>query len=169
MDKEQWKTIPEFPYYEVSDLGRIFNRKYEQMMRISYTNHGHAKITLTDYWHKRHTRSVAQIVAEAFVLPPNEMCDQVMVLDGDLRNLKASNLVWRPRWYAWKYTRQLKTQQPLHYRNLMVANIKTNVAYDNIVTAGQIEGLLYEDIWRSTYTGTAIYPHGAIFEVIERV
>jgi hypothetical protein len=137
------------------------------MMKVSFTNHGHAKITLTDYWHQRHTRSVAQMVAEAFVMPPNELSVQVVILDGNFKNVRAENLVWRPRWYAWKYTRQLKMEQPLHYKNLRVVNIVKDQAYENIIVAGMTEGLLFEDIWRSTYTGDRIYPEGSIFEIMD--
>ena len=170
MNEEVWKTIPDFPNYEISNFGQIYNIKKDKMMRTSRTSFGHVKITLTSEWDgQRYTRSVAQMVAEAFVEPPNLLSDHVVVLDGNFSNLTAENLVWRPRWYAWLYTHQLKTQQPIHYRNLPVINLMTGDEYKSIVDAGMTEGLLFADIWRSTYTSAQIFPYGAIFEVLDRV
>lgn len=167
---EDWQNIPEFPNYDISSLGRVYNRKHDSMMSVSYTNHGHAKITLTCEWSgERFTRSVALLVAEAFVEAPNLLCDQITLLDGDLTNLCAENIVWRPQWFAWKYTRQLKAEQPLHYRNLVVYNIVFEEEYESILVAGMTEGLLFDDIWRSTYTGAALFPTGSVFEILERV
>ena len=87
MNKERWKEIPEFPNYEISSLGQVYNKKSDLIMRTSSTRHGNTKITLTDNYGTRYTRSVAQIVAEAFVEPPKSFCDQVVALDGNLGNV----------------------------------------------------------------------------------
>lgn len=169
MIEEVWKEIPEFSDYQISNLGRIFNGRRNTYMRTSMTKQGHVKITLRSDWSsERFTRSVAQLVAEAFVRPPNVLCDHVVVLDGDHTNLAAHNLVWRPRSVAWQYTRQLRVPQPLHYRNLHVTNMTDNVEYESIIQAGMMEGLLFDDIWRSTYMGTYVYPTDALFEITER-
>lgn len=138
-------------------------------MRTSKTNFGHTKITLTDYDGQRYTRSVALLVAQAFVTRPNYLSDYLVVLDGDFSNVEASNLAWRPRGFAWNYTHQLKIPQPNHYRNLPVRNIITGSEYNSIIEAGIAEGLLFEDIEMSTYKRNEVYPHGSIFEVIKRV
>lgn len=162
---EEWRTIYEFPNYEISSRGNIFNIPRRQYMRTSCTRYGHTKITLTDYDGARYTRSVPLLVANAFVPQPNFMCDYLMTLDGDLSNVESSNLAWRPRGFAFKYTRQLKLPQPQHFVNLPVRNVVTGVVYDSIIEAGVAEGLLFENIWRSTYTGFEVFPHGSVFEV----
>lgn len=169
MVETRWRTIPEFPRYEVSDRGEIYNTYYRQMMRTSLSTHGHVKINLTDDRGQRHTRSVALLVANAFVRPPNHLCDYLILLDGNLERVEAVNLAWRPRWFAWRYTHQLKVRQPVHYRNLMVRDMVHNFTYNSIVEAGIEEGLLFDDIWRSTYTDEEVFPTGAVFEVTERV
>lgn len=169
VEAEQWKELSEFPNYEVNPLGEIYNRRTRSLMRINPTNHGHMKITLTAEDGSRYDRSVAMLVADAFVRPPNFMCDYLIVLDGDQANVRADNLAWRPRGFAWKYTRQLKLNQPLFYRNLQVLNTVSGVEYSCVVDAGMTEGLLFEDIWRSTHTGAFIFPTGSAFEVIQRV
>lgn len=167
--EEIWRPILEFTNYDISNLGRVYNNKARMMMSTSQNNHGHTKITLTDHRGVRHTRSVALLVAEAFVEAPNLLCDQVVVLDGDLTNLRADNLAWRPTWFAWKYTRQLKELQPLHFHNLMVENIETGDLYENVIQAGMTEGLLFQHIWESTYKAKPCFPTGSVFEVVERV
>lgn len=184
---EEWRQIEEFPLYDVSNLGRIYNRRTEQIMRTSVTNFGHMKVTLTlegegrpvtfydknnieqERLEKRFTRSVPRLVADAFLGKGNILWDQVIILDGNSQNVCVDNLAWRPRTFAWKYTRQLKTQQPRHYETLPVINVNQNVRYNSIVEAGMTEGLLFQDIWRSTYSGDRVFPTGSIFVVDQRV
>lgn len=170
MSEEVWATIPEFPDYQISNLGNVFNIRQNMLMRTSFNNYGHLKISLkSPHSNERFTRQISVLVAEAFVEPPNSRCDCVIILDGNYFNVAASNLAWRPKWYAWKYTHQLKVKQPIYYRNLVVHNITMHYYYNSIVEAGMIEGLLFSDIWRSTYTGLKLFPYGHVFEIIERV
>lgn len=166
--EEEWVDIPEFRNYRISSFGRVYSITRDIIMRTSFTPFGHMKVNLMSEWdNKQYTRGVAQLVAEVFVPQPNVLCDHVMILDGDFTNVAAHNLAWRPQWFVWKYTRQLKTLQPLHYRNLPVLNVTTGEQYNNIIECGMTEGLLFEDIWRSTYSGAAIFPNGSIFEIVK--
>jgi len=166
--EEVWKPIPEFPRYQISNLGRVYNQERDIIMQTSHTNFGHVKITLrSEHYGIRYTRSVAQLVAEAFVEPPNIHCDQIVILDGNFDNLAFYNIMWRPRWFAWKYTRQLKMIQPMHYKNLPIVNVVTHDSYESVIDAGMTEGLLFNDIWRSTYAHSVVYPTGVGFEVIK--
>lgn len=167
MQEEMWVNIPEFSNYDISSLGEVYNRHRQRIMRVSTTNHGHPKISLINDYGERITRSVALLVAEAFIARPNILCDHVTALDGNPKNVAAENLVWRPAWFAWKYVRQIKEPIPDHYKNLMVENTTTEIIYDSIVEAGMTEGLLFDDIWRSTYTGNHVHPNGSRFEILE--
>lgn len=169
MIEEKWEQIIQFPSYSISNRGRIYNHRLERVMRTSHNNHGYMKIKMTDDRGRPFTRSVAQLVAEAFVEPPSPLCDTVVVLDGVLHHVDASNLCWRPRWFAWKYTHQLKETQPGHYYNLSVFNMETGEHFDSIIDAGMKDGLLFDDIWRSTYSGAEIFPFDYTFQVTERV
>jgi len=163
---EEWSTIKEFPNYSISSAGRVYNHRADIIMRTNPNNFGHMKITLTDESGQRHDRSVAKLVAEAFCVPPTELCDKVVVLDGDLTNLIAQNLVWRSSRFAWLYSRQLKKEQPIHYHNLLVRNVTTGHEYVSIIAAGMTEGLLFDDIWESTYRQKEVWPTLHIFEII---
>ncbi len=166
--QEEWKDIPEFANYQISNLGRVYSVNRDIIMQPSMSTFGHLKITLKSDWGTaRLTRGLAQLVAEAFVEPPSPLCDAVAVLDGDFTNVAAYNLMWRPQWFVWKYTRQLKITHPVYYRNLPVADVDTGFIYNSIIEAGMAEGLLFNDIWRSTYTGAAIFPNSSIWEIVK--
>lgn len=166
--EQRWVEIPEFPDYEVSDWGLIFNLRRRTVMSPTRNNHGHMRISLVND-RGRFTRSVARLVAEAFVEPPEPLCDHIVILDGNLTNIAAENLVWRPAGFAWEYARQLKVDQPMHYKNLEVTNVNTGAAYPSIVHAGMAEGLRFADVWRSTYSHALIYPNHHRFKITEGV
>lgn len=166
---ERWEDIDGFPRYQVSSEGRIFNKATGHYQSWSPNNYGHPKISLLDERGERRTRSVAFIVAKHFVQKPNELCDRVIWLNGDLEDVRAENLAWRPRWFAWNYTHQFKVEQPAYYKNLPVVNLETNVEYENIIEAGMVEGLLFDHIWRATYAGTPTFPTGSTWQIEKRV
>lgn len=166
-ETEHWARIPEFPTYLISDLGNIFNLYTDNMMRTSFNTYRHVKITLTNHiTGERYDRSVRKLVAEVHVPKLNDLYDEAMLLDGNLENLRADNIMWRPRWFVWKYSRQLKITQPAHYFNLKVKNVVRGFIYNSVIEAGKTEGLLFDDIWKSTYTGLEIFPYGDAFEII---
>lgn len=164
---EEWKTIPGFSRYQINANGEIYNTETNRFMRCSVTQYGHPKISLFSDNGGRHDRSVAMLVAKAFLEQPNPDCDRIIYLDGDLSNFRSENLAWRPRWFGWKYSRQLKVPQPAWLQNLAVINVDTNARYQNIVEAGKAEGLLFEQIWHSTYSGGPVYPTGSHWLVDE--
>lgn len=173
-DDELWEPIESFPRYQVSSRGEIINLDSGRPVRTSTTNHGDVKVKL---WRdgESFTRSVKVLVAKAFVEKPDVdirlsgPCSSVIVLDGDPQNLNAWNLAWRPKHFAWKYTHQLRVSQPNRYHSLAVENLKTGKAYPNVVEAGMTEGLLFDDIWRSTYMETECFPNRSTWIVVERV
>lgn len=167
-EPEVWKQIPEFPDYEVSNYGTVVKIGNSRPMRVSYTSHGHAKLTLTRKV-GRHTRSVAKLVAEAHVERPFPNCDHHIVLDGDQSNFRASNLAWRPDWFAWKYTHQFKVPAPIHYLNLEITDVYNDVVYKNVVEAAAANGLLFDDIWASAHSGDPTWPTTCVFKVTQRV
>lgn len=168
MDEERWATLLEFPNYDISESGAILNTLTGRYLSPSFTNHGHLKVALA-YRGTRYTRSVALLVAQNFVEPPDPLCDSIIMLNGKLEDVRASNLMWRPTWFAWKYTRQLRVDQPPQYTRLSVANMNTGMEYNSIVELCMAEGLLVDDVWRSTYKGISIYPTNNSYEITERV
>lgn len=161
----EWRSIEGFPRYVINPQGQIYNVATNRYMRSSINNYGHPKISLLTETGGRHDRSVALLVAKTFLEKPNPACDRIIYLNGDLSDFRSKNLAWRPRWFGWKYARQLKVDQPAYYRSLPVINTTTDERYDNIIEAGMKEGLLFEQIWHSTYSGGPVYPTGDVWIV----
>jgi len=165
--QELWKPIPGFSIYEVSDRGFVRNATTGRIMSTSVNNYGHLKISLWDDWGRRRTRSVALMVAMAFCERHDLLCDNVVMLDTDLTNVVAENLVWRPRWFAWQYARQFRIPIRRHYEVLPILNVTQDIEYRSIVECAMTEGLLFNDIWRSTYSADRIYPHFNVYQVLK--
>ena len=68
MENEIWKTIEEFPIYEVSNLGRIKNTISQKILRrVIKAGYHHVSLTNTNY---RKTLKIHRLVAIAFIPNP---------------------------------------------------------------------------------------------------
>lgn len=166
---EQWRDIPNFSRYMISNYGRVWNKVFERMMSASQTLEGTVKISLINNQNCRRTMGVAVMVAEAFVERPNPRCTEVILLDGNLANVTASNLAWRDRGAAYLYTKQMRAEQPPYYYTLPVRNNETGVVYNSVIEAGMTEGLIFRDLWKATYTKERVYPYGFTYQIVKRV
>ena len=166
--QEVFSVIPEFPMYQIGSMGTVWNRRTDSRQAVSRTQQGDFKVGLVND-DDRFTLSVRVLVAEAFVDRPDEFSDTVIVLNDDKSDVRADNLAWRPRWFAWKYNRQFKVPFPAHYTDLEVRNIDTGFVYKSIIDCGTSEGLLFDDVWQSINLGKPIYPTGAIYEFGEGI
>lgn len=165
-EQEVWSEMRRFPGYLISNLGRVWNKKRERVMSPSLNNYGHLKISLYDAYGIRRTFFVATLVGEAFVKAPDRRCTHIMIKDGDQTNVAAWNLTWRPKGFVWRYYHQLRTPQHVYYQNLPVVDMTHAKEYDSVIEAGIVNGQMFEDIWRSTSTGDAIYPYHSVYRVI---
>lgn len=102
-------VIQDFLDYEIHDDGRIYSYLTKKFLPHRINHQGVRNVNLrrngVDY-----CRSVAVLVATAFVFPPDERCNTVIHLDGNRGNLHASNLSWRPRPFAIDYHKQFLRQ-----------------------------------------------------------
>jgi hypothetical protein len=94
MENEIWKTIEEFPIYEVSNLGRIQNSISKKILRATIKS-GYHNICLTNSNYRK-TCKVHRLVAMAFI-PNLEDKSDVNHKDKDKLNNKLSNLEWMSR------------------------------------------------------------------------
>lgn len=142
---ETWVLIEDFPEYHVSDYGNIRNHHTGRILRPSLNTTGVVKVGLS-HKGKQYSRCLALLVAEAFVeIPPpiGRLCifDTPIHRDGDQRNCYADNLLWRPRWFAWKYTNQFRERTLTHDYGPIV-DLDTNEVYETIFDAAVHNGLL---------------------------
>ena len=108
------------------------------------------------------TQSVAVIVAQAFLPEHPEHFDTVIHLDGDKQNCHLDNLMWRPRWFAREYHRQLKHDLELFYAAF--EDIRSGELFDSSLDAAARYGLLERDVFRDLNDQNAFLPEGQNFK-----
>lgn len=95
---EQWRPIPGWDGYEVSDHGHLmsYKRREPRLMRFYAMDTGHLRTTLTRSAIDRHTFLIHQLVLLAFRGPCPEG-QEIRHLDGDPTNNCLSNLRYGTR------------------------------------------------------------------------
>lgn len=104
--QEKWKEIKQFPYYEVSNFGRVRKTGTKVILKDHPTNGGFRKVYITTemdlddnfptevvYFGYTHEIRLDELVAEAFVRGKGPGA-KVVHIDGDKLNNNAWNLVW---------------------------------------------------------------------------
>ena len=162
MYEEEWEEILGFPNYMISTHGRVRNIKHGRLVKMSLTKQGAVKVSLYSE-NARVTKSVKVLVAETFLPGRTEQFDTALHLDSDQRNNYIGNLVWRPRWFAWKYSRQFDYFE--HYSKLgPVYEIRSKLTYSSIAEAGMKNGLLFNEIDFGISNKVAVFPTWQQFE-----
>lgn len=160
---EDWREIPSFPGYSVSDMGRIRNDETDRILTLTRNQQG---IVLVGLYRSlmQHKRSVVRIVAEAFLPPyPNKAFDTPINRDGDRSNNDVSNLLWRPRWFAVKYFQQFSNGQ--RGFDVPVVETKTEEWFPTSWEAATKYGLLDREILVATIGRTYVWPTYQTFRV----
>lgn len=164
---EEWRVLDEFPKYEISNLGRIARSRDDFIVAPSKTQHGDLKVRLYLDQYETRTRLLKVLVAETFVPRLDDIFDTPILIDGNPENVIAANITWRPRWYAWKYTRQFTEPQPEEYKRGPIVELDDDGRiiniYDDIIEAGITHGLLFELIWKNIHQQEQVFPTGQQF------
>lgn len=163
---ETWKPIPSFKGYSVSDLGRVYNDKFDRYIAISRNAHGTCHVGLNRAG-RQHRRSLPLLVAEAFLDRPSGRVefDTPIHLNGDTTNNRATNLMWRPRWFALKYMRQFS--DPQDGLGSPVLELRTQERYLTAWDAALSFGLIHRDLTMSILNRTFVWPTFQEFRFIE--
>lgn len=90
---ETWKSIDDFPKYQVSDQGRIKNIQTDRIFTGSKDAFGYMHVRLVNPYGGITLKKVHRLVAEAF-LPNPESKPIIDHIDGDKTNNALSNLRW---------------------------------------------------------------------------
>jgi hypothetical protein len=156
------ERIKDFPSYEITNHGNVFNMNTGRLMVLSPTMNGDLTVGLVRGGHQ-YRFSVKGLVARAFVEGESDEFNTPVLLDGDKYNLYYENIVWRPRWFAWKYARQFSHPQAWHHQG-PIYEITDGVLYDSFMEAAIRNGILCEDIRTSIYHGELqVFPTGQMF------
>lgn len=94
MKTEEWRPVPGWPGYEVSDLGRVLSRRRRtpRLLRPSTTRHGYQRVSLSVVTREKGFL-VHQLVLSAFA-GPCPKGKETRHLDGDPSNNRLSNLAY---------------------------------------------------------------------------
>lgn len=153
---EEWRPIDGFEGYHVSSHGLVLNKKTGRIMRLGINQRGIVYVGLMKN-RVQYKRSVALLVAKRFISsPPNEAFDSVINLDGDRTNNFATNLAWRPEWFAKKYNRQFAYQHRVV--DWPIVDMDTGEEYANIWDAALVNGLLVTSVALSLDDQEPVWP-----------
>lgn len=151
------RQIDDFPTYEVTNHGRFFNSRTGREMKLSPTMNGDLTVGFMKDGHQFRF-SAKGVVARTFVEGESELFNSPVLLDGDKNNLRADNMVWRPRWFAWQYTHQWLLPTPNWYFYGPIVDRATLREYHNFVEVAVTHGLLCSDIFRSIHSDKLTFP-----------
>ena len=156
---EVWLAIDEFSPYQISNLGRVMNYDTGRVLGIHDNGHGVPQVVLRRGG-RNHARAINRLVAGAFLDPAPDDCVP-MHRDGDWSNNTPENLVWKPRWFAVKWTRQGRQSKPRDHRRIRA--VRSGIVYENALECAKALGgledlvlLTAQSIWPTTYLGTRL-------------
>lgn len=160
--QEEWAVLDEFPSYAVSTFGQVANIHRDSLLSLGHNTQGITMVKLMDEDHRQVTRSVALLVAQTFIEQRRELFNSPIHLDGDRRNCRWDNLMWRPRWFAVMFHRQFK--EPRFYHPELKLGIKgTDETFHGWKDPCIKYGILYKSVIDSYHSGDSVFPTGHVF------
>lgn len=154
----KWETIPAFDAYSVSDAGRVRNDATDKILAIRRNRGGVCFVGLSKDGVQKQ-RGLAILVAQAFVMDttPKQRSDArtPIHLDGNQSNNEASNLMWRPPWFAQRYMRQFEDER---IQSHPIVDTRTGISYDTLWLAATKFGLLEREINSAIHRRTYVWP-----------
>lgn len=132
-EAQDWMPISGFPGYSINPFGDIANDRRGIALRYDVNQVGIVHVSLY-YNGRQYRRSVAKMVAQAFLEPPKfSHFNTITHKDGDRQNFYVDNLAWRPRWYSIEYHRQFDEPPDPSWENVPVEIPKYNEFYDRAI------------------------------------
>lgn len=162
---EEWRAIEGFPGYSVSNLGNIRNDETGKTLALQRNQQGIVHVGLVVEM-VQYRRTVSRLVAGAFHKPLRPTFDTPIHLNGNRSNNAASNLTWRPRWFAVKYKQQFVNGE----RGFIVPIVetKTGEEFENSWAAARAFGLLDKDIFLGIMNNTYVWPTYQVFKLLRK-
>lgn len=161
----EWVPVPSFPGYSINPAGEVRRDANGRVLQVRVNQYGVPYVGLMRNWCQC-LRSLPRLVALAFVPQPSSHFDTPINLNGDRTNCHASNLLWRPRWYAVRYTQQFQRryERPI---DAPIRETDTGEVFKNSFVAACTFGLLESQLVESIHARTFAWPTYQHFEVVE--
>lgn len=159
---ETWKTIDDYPNYEVSNLGKVRNSRTGRVLKQGKHRQGYALVWLSDD-EGRHGKSVHRLVAETYIPNPKGK-PQVNHIDGNKQNNCVDNLEWNTAKenfaHAWRTS--LYTGRP----TVPVRIVETGEIFNSIRECAEAINGVSGNVW-SCIRGRLDSYKGLHFEAVE--
>lgn len=157
-----WQEVEEFPGYLVDAWGNIMNEWSNRPLRTRVNREGFAMVGMM-LDGKQYTRSLASIVARAFV--HNQIPDHftsVIHLNGERTDCRALNLMWRSRPFAIRYHDMF--DQPPYRVSVQIPAL--NEYYYSLREACTTHGLIEQVAYVNMQNREPCFPYPWIIEKV---
>ena len=165
MEKEIWKTIEDFPNYEVSNLGNVRNKKRGILLKQTMGREGRYLSVYLCNNGKENTQRVHRLVAEAFLGKHPGMV--VNHIDGDKLNNCLDNLEWCTAKENNVHAIKNGLNHPGSYQKRTIRIIETGETFDGVIECANATGYDFRNIYRSLNSKQHYAVNGLHFEYVD--
>lgn len=131
---EFWETIPDFPGYSVSDLGRIVNNRTGRILKAADNGSNNLIVNLQSN-RRPVVKQLRWVVAETYLEPPPMLDSVPQHVNRDYTDCRAVNLEWMSKSDVhWRIYQERMGDRPDIRR---VRNKDTGDVYHNIFEAAR--------------------------------
>jgi hypothetical protein len=135
MEEEIWKTIEDYPNYDVSSFGNIRNNKTNYIMKLQKNIQGYMRVSLINLNKKSINCYVHRLVAKTFIKNP-ENKPTVNHIDGHTSNNNLKNLEWATMTEQnnHKCLCKRKMSKPINYISVFKIDIKNENVIEEYIS-----------------------------------
>lgn len=162
--QEIWEPVEESQGYAVSNYGRIEDLDHGRVIHTRPNAQGFMMVTLRNDAGGQITRSVALLVARAFLEQPHRWFTSIIHLNGDRSDCRAMNLMWRSRPFVLRY-HQMFEEEPIR---LAVQIRETGEYFGSLRELCTTYGLIERMTYNNAVNGEPCFPYGWSIEVVNR-
>lgn len=163
---EMWKTVEDYPAYEVSTNGDIRNKKTGRILSSCGGEGNYQMVCLSITDNKNKTPYVHRLVAKAFIPNPDNLTE-VNHKDEDKSNNNVDNLEWCTRQYNLRYgTRLERISNKKRKRVEYIIELRTGFTFRSVNQAAlffetskykisysidhgkEVEGLVFKKVYK---------------------
>lgn len=160
-----WVQVAGFPGYEINEAGDVRRAQNSRAVAVAFNQQGNPYVGLSRDG-IQHKRSLALLVAMTFLgQPVNDRFDTPIHLNGEKRDCRTENLMWRPRHFAVKYHQQFFNG--LRGFLVPVFDVATGETFPTSWEAATKYGLLDREILLAAVNRTVVFPTGQHFSPVD--